>query len=523
MSSPITVEGQAKEETPKSRLTGRKLLDRWRLLAEPREDGLPNRLVLLAFPVLLAVLFVVLVATGITGSSTGVYWSVFHEGKDPSLIAGVPRPIRSDEWLVQSSWVVSQEQQHFPVVNQTLPGGMDATIQNDLPTWDWSTAFRPQVAGFLFLPIDQGMAVRWWLPALGMLVACYMFFVTLLPRRPVSAALLTVAVYFTPLIQWWFLPTTIWPVAFAFFGMTAVIWAMRSRTRAPAIAFAALTGYVGIAMAMSIYVPFMIPAALVFVLFGIGVVLEQRTLGVKQISVRLIPLVSGGVLAGLVLITWVLTRWSTVQAVFNTVYPGHRIQETGKLSYAGLVSLFSGPFNGILRSGPDAALGSNQSEASTVVLWSVLLLVPLIWISVRRWRVERRIFWPGISVAVGTLLILAYLLVPGWDAVARLLLLDRTTDPRVRLGFVVLGGEGRSQEREGQQQRGKQTQVHRSLHRKDARTSNASSCRELATPACAESADWPGRDVKSCNRDGSRRCPRRDCARPRARSRPPPS
>jgi hypothetical protein len=400
---------------------------------------MPNRLVLLAFPALLAALFIVLVATGITGSSTGVYWSLFHQGKDPALLAGQPRPIRSDEWLVQSSWIVSQEQQHFPVVNRTLPGGMDATIQNDLPTWDWSTAFRPQVAGFLFLPIDQGMAVRWWLPTLGMLVGCYMFLVTLLPRRPGSAALLTLALYFTPLIQWWFLPTTIWPVAFAFFGMTAVMWAMRSSTKAPSITFAAVTGYTGIAMAMSIYVPFMIPAALVFVLFSLGVVLGRRDLRLRQVAVRLVPLVSAGVVAGLVLVVWVFTRWSTVQAVFGTVYPGHRTQETGQIGTTGLISLFSGPFDGILRAGPNAALGSNQSESSTVVLWSVLLIVPLIWLAVRRWRAKREVFWTGIAVVLATLVILAYLLVPGWDAVAKLLLLNRTTDPRVRLGFVLLG------------------------------------------------------------------------------------
>jgi hypothetical protein len=415
------------------------LKGRWDALVRPRLDGLPNRVVLLGFPALLAALFVVLVATGITGSSTGVYWSVFHEGKDPSLIAGQPRPIRSDEWLVQSSWVVSQEKQHFPVINETLPGGMDATIQNDLPSWDWSTIFRPQVAGFLFMPIDQGMAVRWWLPALGMLVACYMFLVSLMPRRPVTSALITAGVYFTPLIQWWFLPTTIWPVAFAFFGMTAVIWAMRSRTRAPSIVFAALTGYVAIAMAMSIYVPFMIPAALVLVLFAVGVVLEHRSIGFKGIATRLLPLLIAGIAAGVVLVVWVLTRWSTVQAVFNTVYPGHRVQQTGKLDVAGLVSLFSGPFNGILRGGPDPALGMNQSEASSAVLWSVLLFVPMLWLVVRRWRAERKLNWAAIAVAVGTLLILAYLLIPGWDVLAKLLLLDRTTDPRVRLGFVVLG------------------------------------------------------------------------------------
>ncbi len=45
---------------------------------------------------------------------------------------------------------------------------------------------------------------------------------------------------------------------------------------------------------------------------------------------------------------------------------------------------------------------------------------------------------------------------------------------RFGIGFVVLGGNDRGQECERQKQHGERTQVHRSLHRKDARTRNAS-------------------------------------------------
>ena len=68
-----------------------------------------------------------------------------------------------------------------------------------------------------------------------------------------------------------------------------------------------------------------------------------------------------------------------------------------------------------------------------------MLLVPLLWLTVRRWKADRTLNWAAIAVALGTLVVLAYLLVPGWDFLAKLLLLDRTTDPRVRLAFVPLG------------------------------------------------------------------------------------
>ena len=58
---------------------------------------------------------------------------------------------------------------------------MDATVQHDLPTSDWSTAFRPHLTGFLFLPLDQAMAIKWWLPAFAMMAAIFLLVVTLLP------------------------------------------------------------------------------------------------------------------------------------------------------------------------------------------------------------------------------------------------------------------------------------------------------------------------------------------------------
>ncbi|MET0864202.1 MAG: hypothetical protein ABWZ98_07690, partial [Nakamurella sp.] len=216
--------------------------DSWANLVRPRSTGLPNWLVLCWFPLLLLLLLLAFVAFGISGSSTGNWWGYFESGTDPSLLRGTPRPIRSDEWLVQSSWVVSQIQQGFPVFNGTFPGGMDATVQNDLPVWEWSSLFRPHVVGFLLLPLDQGMAIRWWLPGLSLIAAAYVLLVTLLPRRPITSAALATVFFLSPLIQWWFLPTTIWPPTWAFLAMAAVIWALRDPRSWVRILFAAGTG-----------------------------------------------------------------------------------------------------------------------------------------------------------------------------------------------------------------------------------------------------------------------------------------
>ncbi|WP_423918409.1 DUF7657 domain-containing protein [Frigoribacterium sp. 2-23] len=409
----------------------------WVRITAPRASGLPSVAVLLWFPSVVVAVFLVFVALGLSGSSTGAFWEFFGQGADPNLIAGQPRRIRTDEWLVQSGWIVSQAQQGFPAVNQTLLGGMDSTIQNDLPSWDWSTIFRPHVVGFLLLPLDQGMAVRWWLPFAALLVAAYAFAVTLAPRRPVTSALVVIALGFSPLLQWWFLPTTLWPVAWAFTALTAILWCLRSSRAWVRWLAAAAAGYLTVTLAMSIYVPFIIPAAVVVVVVGVGL-LTTSGVGVRG-SVRAIrPLLVAVVGAAAVLAVWLATRIDTVRSVIGTVYPGQRLEATGAIDFGGTVAALGGPFQQALQDGVTGSLGPNASESAAPLMLGLPLLVVLIWLAGRRWRSERKVDGLIASVVVAHVVVLAFLFVPHWDALAHLVLLDRTTVARMRSAFDIL-------------------------------------------------------------------------------------
>ena len=414
-------------------------------LVAPRASGLPNLLVLTVPPIAAVVVFVVLVALGISGSSTGVFHAFFDAGADPNLIAGTPRGVRSDEWLVQSSWIVSQIEQGFPLFNGSLPGGMDATIQNDLPVWDWSTIFRPHVWGFLGLPLDQGMAVRWWLPALAVFVFAYVFVVTVLPRFPMTALGLATALLLSPVLQWWFLPTTLWPVAWCFATLVALHWAFASSRLWVRVVAAVAAGYLAVTMAMSIYVPFIVPAAIVVLCVAGFEVVSQRAadrLAWKSIVLRLVPLAAAAALALAALFVWIRTRWATIEAVTSTVYPGERLEVTGTTdTLPELVALVSAPFQRMLLQTDIPALGGNQSEAAAPLLLGVFLLIPAIAVALRprvgTGRAVRRIDWRLIGPIVATVVVLAFLLVPGWDWIAHGAMLDRSTSSRIRLALVL--------------------------------------------------------------------------------------
>jgi hypothetical protein len=416
---------------------------RYRSAVEPSDLSLPRSRVIAVPLALLAAVFVVLVAFGVTGSSTGILHQYFSDGADDRVIAGGPQPIRSDEWLVQTAWTISQVQQGLPIENQTLPGGWDATVQNDLPTRDWSMAFKPHLWGFLFLPFDQALAFKWWLPGFALIAAVFLFTVTLLPRRPSASLAVGASTFFIPFMQWWYLPITFWPPVLAFLIMTAVWWSIRAASRRSRIVLAVITGYVAVTVGMSVYVPFIVASAFPALVFAVGALFE-RTSRAEPLALAaklraLIPLAAAAVTALAVVVVWVLTRWDTIQGFLSTVYPGQRVVATGGATAGAWRSLFAAPFTVTLQGGSTlTAFGVNASEASTVPLIGLFLIVPLVWLAVRRWRAARLVDWVLVALVALLIVAVAFLAVPGWDAVAHLLFIDRVPVARLKLLFGIL-------------------------------------------------------------------------------------
>ena len=127
------------------------------------------------FPSLLAIVFVTLVASGIHGSSIGIYHEIFYGDKDDALVLNKPRTIRSDEWLVGSQLEIAQANSGFNVVNKHLGNGQDVALLGDAPYYDWSIAFKPQNLGFLILPQDNAFAFHWWFMAFAFILSAYFF------------------------------------------------------------------------------------------------------------------------------------------------------------------------------------------------------------------------------------------------------------------------------------------------------------------------------------------------------------
>jgi hypothetical protein len=408
-------------------------------LSAPTASNLPSWLTFLWLPALLLFAVAILTIFGISGSSTGYFWNSFGTGTDPNLLWGTPRNIRGDEWWVQASWVVSQYQQNFPTLNRSFPGGISALLYNDLPAWHWSMLFRPHAGAMLFLPLAQGMALRWWLPLAVTIAAVYVFCVTLLPRRPFASAGLAIATGFSPMIMWWALPSNIWPIAWGFAVLGALAISLKARATVTRLIPAGIAGYLAVTMSMSLYAPYIVAVYVPALFLALGMFFSpfSSTATVRHRLKSIVPLAVGQLGAVAITATWLYKNKAAVAAMLSTVYPGNRTTPTGAADPSKLADLFSSPFQMALLTQP-TLFGVNQSEASAPLALSLFLCVPLSWLAWMQWRKLRRIDWLAVSLVVGNAIIMLWMFVPGWDFVARLLLLDRTTTPRVWYSFIVL-------------------------------------------------------------------------------------
>lgn len=415
-----------------------------RLRLQPTGAGLPSALAVCWFPLMVMAIFCVLVALDLNGSSTGQTYNWFTLGSDPGQILGHSRAVRSDEWFVQLSWTVSQYHQGFPPINPGLPGGTDLTALHDVPTAHWTLIFRPQLWGYFVLGLSHGLAWHWWLPLAFCAIAAYLLIITLNPRRPLVAAVLTAATVICPMTLWWWTSTVFTSAGWAFFVMAATIWVVRDPRLIVRLWWILTAGYFAVTLALTFYLPFILCAVWVCGPFAIGVAIDTvrgREIAPRVVLGRLGGLALAGIAAGATIGTYAVLHRDSLRAITRTIYPGQRSDPTGMLlgDGNGTMALFGAPFNGALREiQGQSVLGVNESASAAPFMVAAFLLPGLALLIVAARRSTGRWSWSAVAVLVSTGIYLTYLLVPHWDFAARLLLLDKIPADRSRLAFAML-------------------------------------------------------------------------------------
>lgn len=411
-------------------------------LVTPINKGIPRTLTLYVYPIFLFAALVTLTIFNISGTSSGMHMLNLGVSEDPNLLSGVPRAIRSDEWLVQQSWVISQFNQGFPAINNSFMGGIDSTFLNELPVWDWTVIFRPQVWVYLFFGINAGIAWFWWFPLFTLALGAYLFVLSIFPARLITAVLLSASICFTPFVQWWFGPVTLNSLGWPLFVLAVIGFTLGNISSRARWLLASISGYFAVTLAMGGYLPFIVPGALLILFFLLGSVFNEIKYKSKfrHTLLKLIPLATACVSTLFLLLVWVVTKQQTINLILNTSYPGHRTNFAGSQLIADktLGQLFGGIWNRSLMYVADGTgLGPNQSEAAGALIAGLGCLFALLVLSIYLIHKKLPLDWSILFTLFWIILIVAYMYVPGWDFLSRIFGLNFAPAERLKIAIVL--------------------------------------------------------------------------------------
>ncbi len=310
------------------------------LKVDERELRGPSRRAVIT---ILTLAFVVACVFKLNGSSTGL-WRLLSDRKssDQSLVAGTPREIRSDEWMVQTPWMLSQlaAEPSLPLTNANVGDG-PAPLLTNLPARHWSMIFRPQMWGFFFLKAERAFAIYWNFKWYALLLGAFLFLELITGGKTLLACAGALFLFASPYLQWWFSTPTCMPemVAMLFFALWAFAMIFRARTQR-GVALASIALLVALLQfVFCCYPRFQIPLAYTgAVLLACGCARGRRA-----VEFRAFRVVSLGVtLAVAALLVWIWWQevGGLVRAIAALAYPGQIVSRGGDYLWVQLLAPF---------------------------------------------------------------------------------------------------------------------------------------------------------------------------------------
>jgi len=403
--------------------------------AAPPRDRLRRLRSPWTFPILLVLMVVILGTFKVSGSSIGLYGTANGESASESgVIAGRSRPIRSDEWLVRTPWVLRQYNNDLA---STWVGGMgehEAALIGDMPTATWQVLVIPHTWYYHVFDLERAFAFEWqtWLALqLGGVYAL----VYALSRRIGLSVAAAVLVTTSPVTQWWTIAPTFTIVGYGCLGAALLIWAARSTSARTRGLLSVGAGVCLGAYAGSLYLPWQIGCFVVIAPILLGALWKEvaHLPGVAAKARRALPpLVIAGVLGVALFGGYAYEHREAVDALASTIYPGQRQSTEGGRLNASMV--LSAPLDYFASEATvSTPNGTNQSENSSGLLLALPAALALFALAQRERDADRTARWPLIGAGIGTACALAWLVLPLPSYLGFALQLNRV--PASRMAF----------------------------------------------------------------------------------------
>ena len=312
----------------------------------------------------------------LNGSATALWRPLTDRGApNEGILLGTPKPIRSDEWVGQTPWILSQvsRRARFAVENPGVGEGV-MPLLNNLPVRHWTVIFRPQMWAFFVADLERAFAFYWNFKWFGLLLGAFLFLHAITRQNSVVAALGALLLFFSPFVQWWFSTPTAMPEMLG--GFFLALWSVGlircTKSRWTMLGAAILLVASIAQFIFCAYPRFQIPLIYLAVFLLTGALFRHRPqpLPDSNSNSRRAALGIAGVIALLVVLGWYHDVSSTLHRIRALAYPGQISTTGGGLPWQG----FFMPFLEFLMN--DQNVPANQMNVCEAA--GFLFLAPLI-------------------------------------------------------------------------------------------------------------------------------------------------
>ena len=319
------------------------------------------------YPIVIALL-VAGVALSLSGASIWCY-ALTLPSSDQGLIFGIPRSIRSDDWLVDSSLFSSQSASGFSEISSIIEGvNNNVSIGFNLPSWSIVALLRPFQWGYLILGFARGLSFCWCVRPLALFLITFECMMLFTRKNKWLSATAAIAIGFSPFVEWWG-----GSFYFMVYGQALVLclhYFLRQESHWKKRGLGLLLAWLCGCYVMTMYPAWMVPFFYLFAGMGIIDVMwfvrdAKHDEGARALLINKIDVLC--LLGSLVLVAGIIGAGfhfvpSEIARMAGTVYPGERFSLGGDaLRYIG-----SAPWSLFFAVNPSSPT-VNYSECSAIV------------------------------------------------------------------------------------------------------------------------------------------------------------
>ena len=351
------------------------------------------------------IVFCLLVLFKVNGSSIGFYNTIFTDTVDPSLanteIVGHNRVLRGDEFNVQTPYYFSQYYNDFKMTSHQMSiSGQNMILGYNAPVKDITQLSKPFTLGYMFLGNERGLSWYWCSKIILTLLVMYEASFILLRRNKTLSALASLAITFSPAMQWWFAPhlydVFFWAMTLFVLGYYFFVAKGKTKWVVSVLASLAIVGFV-----LHLFPSLQVPLGLLAIVLLIVCLVRDRK-EIQFTKYDFIRLICAGTYVIAVLGRFIIQNYSQIHLLMNTVYPGTRIS-TGKDAILG--QLFNN-LTLVLTPYSDTNF-LNNNEISTFYHFGILCMFYFVFIMYKWVKLNRKL---DVNMGIGISLFIALIL-----------------------------------------------------------------------------------------------------------------